>query len=146
MHSTVNIGLVLMTLLAPIACDPADASTVGPRGGTIVSADGRFSIEIPAGALDTDVDIEVTETGCATPRAVGSCYVVEPRGTTFFMPAEVTYELADMPLSDRDRLQLGVMVERDDGWQPLADRDVDIDDATVRGSVLYLSTFAVTML
>jgi hypothetical protein len=43
-------------------------------------------------------------------------------------------------------LQLGVMVERDDGWQPLADRDVDIDDATVRGSVLYLSTFAVTML
>ena len=132
-------------LAATTGCDTGDRATIGPRGGMIVSDDGRFSVEVPQGALDREVWMTVERIDCTPDEAIGSCYAVEPRGTLFSRPAVVTYELGGMPLDSVDPHHLFVFAARDDGWNPLADRDVDMDDEIVTASALYTTDFALVV-
>jgi len=131
--ATVSVGAV--------GCD-AQGEPIGPRGGTLVSDDGRFSLDIPAGALDTTVELSIEEVECGLGDAIGSCYAVLPRGTTFLFPVEVAYEIGDMNVTD----QIALVTEAADGWRILPDRDVDLDDAVVYGSALYLSEYGLAPL
>jgi hypothetical protein len=128
----------VFALLAPLAtgCD-AGGETIGPRGGTLVSDDGRFSLDIPEGALDAEVELSVEEVECGLGEAIGSCYAVLPMGTTFLLPVEVAYEVGDMNVAE----DVGVVAQAADGWRVLPDRDVDLDDAVVYGSAMYLTEY-----
>jgi hypothetical protein len=131
----------LLALTVATGCE-TNAETVGPRGGDVSSLDGRFAIVIPEGALDHDVDITVEQVECEQDTAVGPCYEVGPRGTAFLHPAEVSYEIADMDLSDVDPSRLGVVTERGADWRVLSDRSVDEEDEVVYATAMYLSSFA----
>ena len=139
---TAITALLAATAISAAAGCHTDTQTVGPMGGLVVSEDGRFSLEIPAGALDRDVDISIEEVECERSESMGPCYDVQPRGTAFVYPAELAYEIGDMDLADVEPGSLGVIAERDDGWRVLADREVDTDDEVVYASAMYLSTFA----
>lgn len=132
--ATLLVSAAMATLA--VGCDSA-GETIGPRGGSLASDDGRFSIDIPAGALDSDVDLSIEEVDCELSTAIGSCYAVFPSGTTFQLPVEVAYEIADMDLTE----DIGVVAQGADGWRVLPDRDVDLEDAVVYGSALYLSEY-----
>lgn len=124
-------------------CDLA-GETMGPRGGTVVSEDGRFSLEIAPGALDHDVEITIATVACGAmdQTAVGACYEVGPRGTAFLFPAKVTFELDGDSLAGVRADHLALSGRREHGWDLLADRAVDLEDGTVSASALYLSSFA----
>ncbi|MGH1342178.1 MAG: hypothetical protein ACRBN8_11530 [Nannocystales bacterium] len=132
--ATLIMGAALATLA--VGCDGA-GETIGPRGGSLASDDGRFSLEIPAGALDSDVELSIEEVECELSTTIGSCYAVLPLGTTFLLPVEVAFEVADMNVTE----DVGVVAQAADGWRVLADRDVDLDDAVVYGSAMYLSEY-----
>lgn len=127
-------GLALAT--AAVGCD-AGADTIGPRGGTLISEDGRFSLDIPQGALDAEVELSIEEVECGLGDAIGSCYAVLPIGTTFLLPVEVAYEVGDMDVAET----VGVVAQAADGWRVLPDRDVDLEDAVVYGSAMYLTEY-----
>lgn len=133
----------LLAIACATGCDAGDGETIGPRGGTVVSDDGRFSLEIRPGALEDDVDITIDEVDCEamSVTAVGPCYEVGPRGTGFLFPAKVTYELDDADLDGAD--SLAFKVQKADDWKLLADRVVDRDDGTLTSSAVYLSAFAI---
>ena len=107
--ATGSVGLV--------GCD-AQGEPIGPRGGVLVSDDGRFSLDIPARALDTTVELSIEEVECEIGDAIGACYAVHPRGTTFLFPVEVAYEISDMHLSD----EVALITQTADGWRILPDR------------------------
>ncbi len=134
-------ALFAAVALTAVGCD-AGGETIGPRGGTLVSEDGRFSLDIPEGALDADVDLSIEEVECDLGDAIGSCYAVFPIGTTFLLPVEVAYEVGDMDVDD----SVAVVTQAADGWRVLPDRDVDLDDAVVYGSAMYLSEYALAEL
>lgn len=138
-HQGLFTKTALLAAFATVAvgCD-ATGETIGPRGGTLVSEDGRFSLDIPAGALEADLDLSIEEVECGLGEAIGSCYAVFPRGTTFLLPAEVAYEVADMDEVDE---YVGVVAEAAHGWQMLPDRDVDLEDAVVYGSSMVLTEY-----
>jgi hypothetical protein len=117
--------------------------SIGPRGGTVVSEDGRFALEIPAGALDEEVDVSIEEAPCTEPGAIGPCYAVGPRGTAFKLPATASYELGGMDLGDVDPNDLHLVIERDGRWNMLADLSIDFDGEVVEASALYLSSFGI---
>lgn len=125
-------------------CD-LGGQVIGPEGGIVVSDDGRFSIEVAPGALEDDVAITVEERSCATMDvdAVGTCYQVGPRGTSFLFPARVVVELDGGDIAEHASDRLALSGRRDSKWGLLADRDVDLDDGTISGSAAYLSAFAV---
>ena len=132
--ATLIMGAALAALA--VGCD-TEGETIGPRGGSLASDDGRFSVDIPAGALEADVHLSIEEVECELSAAIGSCYAVLPSGTTFLLPVEVAYEVGDMHLSE----DVGVVAQAADGWRVLPDRDVDLEDAVVYGSAMYLSEY-----
>jgi hypothetical protein len=68
---------------------PASTTTViGANGGTAVSDDGLFWLDIPAGALSADVSIVIeTERDTTLPKQLGARYRVLPANLAFTTPA-----------------------------------------------------------
>jgi hypothetical protein len=141
-----HIGAIAgLALLMLGACEtPPEA--IGPRGGVVVSDDGRFTLEIPPGALDHHVEISITAIECEPDGAIGPCYELAPRGVGFLFPATLTYELGGMELDAIDARQLGVIAQRDEGWNVLADQVLDLDDEVLTASAMYLSSYAMIAL
>jgi hypothetical protein len=141
-----HIGAIAgAALLLLGACESAPES-IAPRGGVVVSDDGRFTLEIPAGALESHVQINIAAVECEPDGAIGPCYELSPRGVGFLLPATVTYELGGMELGFIDPRQLNVVAERDEGWNVLADQSVDLEDEILTASALYLSSYAMVVL
>ncbi len=66
-HLHLAVSLVLLTIL--LACGGGD-DPVDPAGGTVEAAGGLVSLDIPPGALDTEVGISVAHT-TSTPSVAG---------------------------------------------------------------------------
>lgn len=135
--------LTVLLAVAATGCESTGGETVGPRGGLVVSEDGRLSLEIPEHALRHEVEITIDVVDCDQPDAIGPCYAVGPRGTAFRRPVLLTYELGDMALEGVDPRTLGIVAEHGDEWRVLADREVDMLDGILVSSAMYLSEFAI---
>ena len=146
--SIVVIASFALSGLALSGCE-SGGDTVGPRGGTIVSEDGRFSVEVRPGALEEDVEIAIAEVECSSMHvdAVGPCYEVSPAGVGFLFPATVTFELDAGEMHDGVPVDdLALIVARGPEWTVLADRVIDLEDGTISASAVYLSSFAVAQM
>lgn len=132
------MGLVMLSLGAPDACSVSSEEVIGPDGGIVRSDDGRFTLEIPAGALSSDVEIAIEDVECDQPGAA-DCYRLTPEGLPFAFPAKATYEAGELEQMDG----VSVAVKGAEGWTPLADLVVDMEDEIVMASVLYLSSYAI---
>lgn len=155
----VNMAGTLSRLLALVlsassltACEQAQGTEVGPRGGVVVSEDGRLTVEIPAGALDTTVDISIhaVEDGPGGDGTAVRAYAIEPLGTALVLPARVEYDwtveaAADALTRDRDVdiVDPALVIERGPQWRALPDHAVDHDAGYVSGSVNYLGVVAI---
>ncbi len=119
--------LPLLALIA--ACSGGSGTThtstggttgIGPAGGTVRSSDGVVAIEIPAGALASDTNIEVEPITNTAPGGLGSAYRLLPAGTTFAVPARLTFALTAADLEGTTLDAIGVGFAGGDGrWRAL---------------------------
>ena len=142
-----RFSFIVLAALAVAGCE-SSGDSVGPRGGTIVSEDGRFSLEIRPGALESDVDIQIHDVGCGSMGVdvVGPCYRVTPSGMGFLLPATVTFELEGDTHDGVPADELALIVAHGQEWAVLADRSLDVEDGTISASAVYLSSFAVVQM
>jgi uncharacterized delta-60 repeat protein len=74
---------------------PPVITGIGATGGTVTEASGA-KVVIPAGALTTNIDIQVKQTSAGAPAlpagvtAAGAVFAFTPHGTTFAVPATIT--------------------------------------------------------
>lgn len=137
-----SLTTALLACATIAGCDPSGDDVVGPEGGTVVSRDGRLTVEIPAGALDEAIEIRIEEVEQLPEGALGPAYEVLPVGTVFNTPVHVLYDYGAAGMEvDADALTL--VAERTDRWSDLADRAVFEDESIVSASSLYLSAFCV---
>lgn len=66
-------------------------ATIGAAGGTLVSSDGRLTVDVPAGALTTDTEIGIAPIVAKAPGSLGSDYRLTPEGLTFAQPVTLTF-------------------------------------------------------
>ncbi len=149
MAATKTLLAATLSLLA-FGCE-AGGETVGPRGGVITSDDGRLSLEIPEGALSSDVEITIEVLDDAPAGAIGTVYAIEPAGLALAVPATLVYDVSageenrafDLAAAGVEMEQLVILGEKGSRWSPLPDPEVDVDDEFVFGSVLYLSSYVI---
>ena len=135
--------LTLTAVLTLAACDAADIETIGPRGGTVTSLDGRFTLEIPEGALDQQVAIIIGEVDGPT-GAMGPSYEVEPQGLAFRIPATVRYDFGSNDQLEDTGASLAIVTEgQQEIWQRLADHALDMEATEVTASAVYSSAYAI---
>ena len=123
-----------------------EGTTVGPRGGVVVSDDGRFTLEIPEGALEQEVDITIDEVECDPPTAIDTCYEIGPVGMPLLFPGTIVYDIDPEELDGFSAEELTVLTEREQDWKPLADHRIDMAQAQVTASAVYLSSYAVVVM
>jgi hypothetical protein len=84
--------IALLALLGSAGCigehDAFNVALIGPEGGQLVSSDGLAELVVPAGALDTEVEVTVTTITDGLPAAsVSAAYDFEPADLQFNQPA-----------------------------------------------------------
>jgi hypothetical protein len=87
---------------AGVPAGPPVTAQIGPAGGTLQTADGGFTLAIPAGALSKATSITVQPMVNTSPSGIGLSYHVEPAGLKLGQPATLTVavdqsELAGLP-------------------------------------------------
>jgi hypothetical protein len=148
MTATKTILAAVLGLTALQGCDD-QGETIGKRGGTVMSDDGRVTLDVPAGALDREVEVRIEVVDEPPHGSVGTVYAIEPAGLQLARPATLTYDLAtdtedrsfDLKGATMDSLVL--VTEKGARWEKLSDRDLDVDAETISASVLYFSSYAI---
>ena len=98
--------------------------TIGPEGGTI--ALGRLEVEVPAGALEDDVTIMISEAKLTPAGNLGPAYEISPEGVEFNIDVSLAFSLQGIPVD----LEAGALTLAwlDAGeWRPL---DSSVHDET----------------
>lgn len=109
------------------------AALIGPAGGTLELAGGG-KVEIPAGALASEVMISVTEVLDPKPLPLGmdqagKAYAFEPHGTVFAQAVTVT-----VPFKDDDATAVRALKlddDQDEKWQALLDVQKSADTISI---------------
>lgn len=79
----------------------ADASTdgsgvaaeIGPEGGTLTSADGILTLDIPPGALSSATKIQLARLGSPPAGSQGPAYDLQPEGLEFALPVRLSFAI-----------------------------------------------------
>ncbi len=104
-------GDPVVTAIAPLPVAIPASATIGPQGGSVRSANGRFTVRIPAGALSGSIAVSVeVETSSANdaPQGIGASYLLSPGGLALAKPARLVlrYDTADTNGSSAGELGL----------------------------------------
>lgn len=91
------------------------SATIGPQGGSLAGVDGTCSIEVPYGAVDTDIVFTIETVTDPAPGALGTVCRFGPEATTFATPIVVTirYDPTSLGTTAEDELAIGT-------WDPVA--------------------------
>ncbi len=115
----------------PLAAAIPSSATIGPAGGSVQSADGRFTLLVPAGALTSPTPLSISAATNDAPQGVGIAYVLAPANPAFAKPvlARVTYGPDDV--SGSGSAALAIASHQPDGWYSLGDGLLDPDRRTL---------------
>ena len=113
---------------------------IGAAGGTIISADGRAELNIPAGALSSDLAISIQPITNECPNGVGVGYDFLPNGTKFMIPAVLTLHYTDDDINGTDPYLINMAVQDSlNEWQVDIFKDVDTVGKTIIFDVNHFS-------
>jgi formylglycine-generating enzyme len=150
-NDSTDVGDAIMVLRCVVGLDDwpigGVTATVGAGGGTVTTGDGNVTLEVPAGALDSETEITVAPqmTYPADERLVpGTCYEFGPDGTQFAVAVQMTlaYDEANLP-AEATEADLAIHRVVGDGWEAVADSAVDTVAKTVSAPVSGFSTYGV---
>jgi hypothetical protein len=121
-------------------CVPSSGSLVGSSGGKVVDSSGKLELDVPAGALRSEIAVAIRELEAWPDGAIGKVFQIEPSGIEFDTPAKLTYtyDAAEIGSAPPAALQLGYATGS--SWTPLAST-VDQAAHKVSASIAHLSTY-----
>jgi len=154
---SIFILLVSISFLNVSGCGNG-STTIGPEGGTITTSDGRFTLEIPPGALEEEVEINLDliasdqnsktnlqEEGEEDDFGSFLIYEAQPDGLEFLIPAIFSGDVTD--LSNNDGNNINVMLGfnvTDETTEELGEQTYDVDlsngNATYTAEVSHFSS------
>jgi hypothetical protein len=92
--------------------DASASATIGPAGGSLSTADGSVSVDIPAAALPADTSISVTENAAVSDFTLYSgavaSFSARPEGQAFDQPVTITLRWSDR--DGDDQVDLGACI------------------------------------
>lgn len=104
----------------------SSSGTIGPGGGSVSSADGRFTVTYPAGALPSPITFTVQPITNLAWGGLGKAYEIGADAQAFAVPATLTFAPTQDDTSGVSISGLGVGYQDADGywhWLPNVTRD-----------------------
>jgi ZU5 domain len=123
---------------SPSSGRPVTRAVIGPAGGQVSAAGGRIKVQIPPGALASDVAITLVQIDPPAAGAIGPVFEVGPTGTTFLQKVTLTLRFAAADLGGASPLDLRVATLSRGVWTPVAST-LNQGASTVSGQIMHLS-------
>jgi hypothetical protein len=115
---------------------------IGPEGGTITSTDGRITLSIPPGALNSKQTISIESSSDVIPGGLGTAYTFKPDGLTFAKNAALTLHYSDSDVAGTSPYLLSFAFKDANGdWNGLTTIHVDTLAHTITGNIPHFSTW-----
>src|SRR5262245_32660067 len=123
-----TLFLLACTALAGVRCSPSSSSgdrpvataIVGQTGGQAVSVGGLVKLQMPAGAVTSDVAFTIQEVDPPGSGAVSPVFEIGPSGTTFRQPATLRFHYDQDALGFTDPFSLRIATFNRGAWVPVA--------------------------
>jgi hypothetical protein len=125
--------------------DPQGTATtqmIDATGGSVTSADGRITLNIPAGALGTATTVSIQPITNTTPNGIGMGYRLEPEGTTFAMPVSLAFHLSTTEALALDSTFIATQ-HADGMWYSQPNQQRDNSALTVGVSTTHFSDWTI---
>ncbi|NOS85661.1 MAG: hypothetical protein HOP31_11015, partial [Ignavibacteria bacterium] len=102
-----NTGVINTTQIGTPNGPPVIAS-IGPSGGSLISADSSFELIIPAGALsvNTDITVQPVENFCFNGH--GAAFRLTPEGQQFSQPVTLRFHYSEEVLQSTYDILMGI--------------------------------------
>jgi hypothetical protein len=114
---------------------PALTVTIGSAGGSLVSADGTFTVTVPAGAVATATEFGIQPITNESPGGLGPAYRLTPHGPTFSKPVKLTSRYSQTEVSPEG---LGIAFQDNSGvWWGKLDSAFDEATRTISASTTH---------
>lgn len=147
-------GVSMLALALPSCWDPAltpspppapSTAAIGPAGGTLTSADGIVTLEVPKAALTKTVTFGI-QPAASAPGGAMRAYELTPTGTTFAVPATLTIDAGALS-APAGTTAADFRIETATGgvWQGLF-TSYDGASQTLSAQLAHLSTYGVVAL
>jgi hypothetical protein len=119
----------------------ATTAPIGTAGGVVGTSDGAASVSIPAGALNTTVQIGVQPISNGAPLGFGTGVRFTPSGLKFAGPATVTFNFSGGP-APGNAPSLSVAFQDSTGaWQAVGGSSVDTTSQSVTFPTTHFSDY-----
>ncbi|HTR29383.1 MAG TPA: hypothetical protein VMH27_08930 [Puia sp.] len=118
--------------------------TIGPAGGTVLSADGRVELDFPANALTTNTDITIQPATNTAPNGSGLAYHFMPDGSKFGVPVTLIFHYTATDANGTDPSLFYIAYQDSVGvWQAdFKNRALDTSAKTASLSIGHFSFWA----
>lgn len=124
---------------------PNPTTDIGPNGGTINAGSGSVTLLFPAGAVDQEIQVDVTSASGPPDDAgmiLARAYDFEPDGTQFQQPVTLTISYLDSQVpAGINEDDLRVCKATGTGWQTVPGSTVDTEANTVTADLMSFSTY-----
>jgi hypothetical protein len=137
---TVSDGSIAITAIGtPVG--NAVSKIIGPAGGTIISGDSVVELNIPAGALSSNVNVSIQPMTNTAPGSIGLTYDLLPNGTQFSTPAALSFHYSNDSLNGTFPESLWILCQdSSNAWQ--ANQTVQDLDTIARKLNTQISHFS----
>ena len=117
--------------------------TVGISGGSVLSADGKFTVTIPAGALNKSLDITIQPITNEAPGGIAGGYELMPSGTVFNVPVTLSYHYTDDDMNGSNPYFVYIATQDSIGeWtEDILDRDLDTVGKIISVTTPHFSSY-----
>ncbi len=116
------------------------SAVIGAQGGSLHSGDGRLSVDIPAGALASDIGIAIEPISDMTRGGQGTAYRLTPHGAIFALPVTLTFNYGDGEIAGSAPEHLSLAFQREDGyWQRVPDPLLDMANRRISVTTAHFS-------
>lgn len=145
------VGCAEEEVVTPVATEQgtpvgaAVTATIGAAGGELATADARFTIVVPPGALASDTSLSIQPITNTAHGGVGTAYELTPDGLAFAQPVTLRFKPSEEDL-EGSALEF-VQVDRQDSegfWEEL-ETSIDATSGTVSASTPHFSHYSPTL-
>lgn len=117
---------------------------IGPAGGELRSEDGRLTVSVPAGALNSTVTVGVEPISNRAPLGLGRGYRLTPEGVNFAKPVKLTFSYDNVVLTGSAAEFLWITSQKPDGtWEGHLDSEVDVASRTLSTETTHFSDWVI---
>lgn len=121
----------------------ATTKSIGPAGGSLASADGRITVDVPPNAVTAAVAFRITPITNLGKGGVGSAYRLEPNEQKFAAPVKVSFKYDAEGFKDASPESFAVAYQDSTGvWQALKTSNIDKASKTVTISTTHFTDWS----